>query len=223
MPSSGRYGLDASQSLWASWTIEYITQDDTFRVFFGGDTGFQFHSPVSTANQYPTCPAFAEVCKYIGKPDLSFLPISVGASFNFIKSYDMFGVVPEVDHGLTAANHLTPHDAVRVAKILRDYDEDISKGGDQLGGVAVAIHWGTFVVDLEEARQSQRDLRRSCDLLDVDYVSHVDQRKNKIEGEDDSSRLQFACVNHGQSIHLSMRQKADRIASPLHSQSSPAS
>lgn len=125
--TSGRYGLDTSHSLWSSWMLEHIFQGKTYRIFFGGDTGFQFDSPVPDAEIYPTCPAFAEVALRIGQPDISFLPISEGSLMNFVKSFDPIGVVPIVNKGLTAANHMTPHDAVRVGKIMRGLEEQSAR------------------------------------------------------------------------------------------------
>ena len=128
----------------------------------------------------------------------------------------MLGVVPDLDHGLTAANHLTPHDAVRVAKILRggqDEDED-AVGGDEtekIGGVAMAIHWGTFLATLEEAAESMKDLRRACERLGVDYVTALDERK---VGEKKPDSLRFSCVNHGQSIYLAMKPRTRAEGKP---------
>jgi N-acyl-phosphatidylethanolamine-hydrolysing phospholipase D len=213
---SGRYGFDASRSLWSSWTIEYThtSKQKPFRVFFGGDTGFQFHSSSPQATHYPTCPAFSEVQKELGIPHLSFLPISVGATFNFVKSYDALGVVPEMDGGLTGANHMTPFDAVRVAKILTcqpgeqdrqpDYISDQQSESDIHQPVVMAIHWGTFVSGMDEVRRSMHDLESACAVQDVLYARQYDQRKNKTK-TDTKGLVTFACIDHGQSIWMNLQ------------------
>ena len=225
---TGRYGLDSSRSLWSSWTLEHICQGQTFRIFFGGDTGFQFHSPASQPDAgYPTCPAFAEVAKHIGTPDLSFLPISVGATFSFVKSYDPIGIIPQLDDGVTGANHMTPRDAVRVSKIMAGLGEGRlgetePRSRRSHPPVAVAIHWGTFVNDSAEVHQSMRELRNACHSQGVDYVRSIDERAPAQKQADSTSSAQeqspspfalaqppssragliFACLDHGQSIYL---------------------
>lgn len=194
--ATGRYGLDSSRSLWSSWTLEHICQGQTFRLFFGGDTGFQFHSPASQPDAgYPTCPAFAEVAKHIGTPDLSFLPISVGATFSFVKSYDPIGIIPQLDDGVTGANHMTPRDAVRVSKIMAGLGEGRlgerePRSRRSYPPVAVAIHWGTFVNDSAEVHQSMRDLRNACQSQGVDYVRSIDERVPAQEQGDSHSSAQ---------------------------------
>jgi N-acyl-phosphatidylethanolamine-hydrolysing phospholipase D len=186
--------------------MEHISNGSTYRIFFGGDTGFQFHTSVPEASTYPTCPAFAEVANYIGMPDLSFLPISVGASMNFVKSYDKFGLVPDIDEGLHAANHMTPQDAVRVAKIMRGA-EDKDRNDLVVGrGKAVAIHWGTFVTGPEEVRNSMHDLETTCQERGVSFVRSIDERQKGDDTGQDAG-LDFACLNHGQSVYLAMNSK----------------
>ncbi|CEH14177.1 Predicted Zn-dependent hydrolase (beta-lactamase superfamily) [Ceraceosorus bombacis] len=220
---SGRYGLDAGTSLWASWFVEHAQRDDSvrakrgpgdgegdqsYKVFFGGDTGLQFHGaegpkesflrrkravkarrrdhtaeggarkmskpilqelesePLSEASasssssslsastldtkgasppemQYPPCPTFTEIALRLGSPDLLFLPISVGATLSFLKSYDPLAswtspkasstrgddsqteaqgwvLFPNISPGLTSANHMGPWDACRVLKMMQN-------------------------------------------------------------------------------------------------------
>jgi hypothetical protein len=218
---SGRYGLDAGRSLWSSWMVERrplnakAAEKDSkgvFRAFFGGDTGFQFHQSGNTpdAQQYPTCPAFEEISRVIGPPHLSFLPISVGATFNFVKSYDAFGLLPVIDSGLTGANHMTPFDAVRVAKILSGDEVQHKEKGlasplsvqrKTKANITMAIHWGTFVRDLEEVRQSMRDLHSACLVQGVRFVRCYDGRDASAGKTDDATTV-FACLDIGDSIVL---------------------
>lgn len=198
----GRYGFDASRTLWSSWALEYSSpHSEEFRVFFGGDTGFQFHSSMSTptstpkknngeSNEYPICPAFDEIRALLGPFQLSFLPISVGASFNYVKSYDSFGLVPSLDSGLTGANHMTPDDAVRVSKIL---------GKGLPNSLAVAIHWGTFVSGIDEVRKSMKDVEISCIRQEVSFLREPkDRTLHQIPSPDEAHT--FACLDHGQSL-----------------------
>lgn len=43
---SGRTGLDTDMTLWSSWFLEHTICDEVtpYRVFFAGDTGYQFHA-----------------------------------------------------------------------------------------------------------------------------------------------------------------------------------
>lgn len=185
---SGRYGLDSSTTLWASWTLEhhFDARSEPLRVFFGGDTGYQFHgSPpdLNDTTSYAPCPAFAQIRRHLGAPvHLCLLPISVGATFSFVKSYDFIGVIPTMDEGLTSANHMGPQDAVRVARILGDRHT-----------LALAIHWGTFVGSLGEVQRSMRELRHACDDNGVDYVRDPSERGT-------GTRMMFACLNHGDGL-----------------------
>jgi len=51
---SGRTGLDTDMTLWSSWFLEHAIRDETtpYRVFFAGDTGYQFHA----SPQWPPSP-----------------------------------------------------------------------------------------------------------------------------------------------------------------------
>lgn len=130
---------------------------------------------------------------------------------NFVKSYDRLGVVPDLDEGLTAANHMTPHDAVRVAKILRGAEERESQESSGIigRGKAVAIHWGTFVTGPDEVRKSINELQMACESHGVSYVRALDERQQQID-KDSASDLTFACLNHGQSVYLAMTGSASQ-------------
>jgi len=117
---SGRGGpSDTNATLWASWYIKHQytqpgdTEPQAYRVFFAGDTGYQFHespewpplppafrpegtpsSPHTTTqgnsdteSKYPPCPAFAEIKTRLGAPDLVLLPIAVGSGYAYLSSF----------------------------------------------------------------------------------------------------------------------------------------
>ncbi|KAK4150625.1 hypothetical protein C8A00DRAFT_36760 [Chaetomidium leptoderma] len=92
--SSWRSGDDPNATLWSSWYLESLTPNNPpHRVFFAGDTGYQFHPsphwPPSPNNNFsspaphdkdeteennnpkhPPCPAFAQIRTRIGPPNL---------------------------------------------------------------------------------------------------------------------------------------------------------
>lgn len=51
---SGRSGLDTDMTLWSSWFVQHPMHTETtpYRVFFAGDTGYQFHA----SPQWPPSP-----------------------------------------------------------------------------------------------------------------------------------------------------------------------
>ncbi|KAJ4353484.1 uncharacterized protein N0V89_005214 [Didymosphaeria variabile] len=52
---SGRDGADANMTLWSSWYLEHrATHGDPYRVFFAGDTGYQFHGDPAWPPQPPS-------------------------------------------------------------------------------------------------------------------------------------------------------------------------
>ena len=218
---SGRVGLDANTALWSSWYLDYESKKEAFRTFFAGDTGYQLHEPHveptgddaaatigkegTTRKKYPTCPAFEEIASQLGAPHLSLLPISVGATLSFLKSYDPFPVgwspFPSgLDEGLTAANHMPPRDAVRVFNLMQEVGGKSKKS--RRGAVALAIHWGTFVSDIGEAQQSLRKLKRACEESQVTFKRNL--------GQDDatSDERSFVALNAGQSIEMRIEESS---------------
>ncbi|CAJ2501299.1 Uu.00g041520.m01.CDS01 [Anthostomella pinea] len=180
---SGRTGLDTDTTLWSSWFLEHPMPGESppYRVFFAGDTGYQFHAspqwppspPTSTSTtsspakeptsvssgsrndpnypSYPPCPAFQDIVNAHGSPDLLLLPIWVGGTYDFVRSWaplsDALNPIPRHKLGLTAANHMPPWDAVRVLRLMTE-GRDMGEG--EVGGrnpIAVAMHWGTFITE----------------------------------------------------------------------------
>uniref|UniRef100_V5EQB9 Metallo-beta-lactamase domain-containing protein n=2 Tax=Kalmanozyma brasiliensis (strain GHG001) TaxID=1365824 RepID=V5EQB9_KALBG len=233
---SGRYGVDTNCALWSSWYLEHphSNADGTpTKLYFGGDTGCQFHGPsfppapplapasVPTtpasetgdslfpnqplrshptyrggahlspddelSSPYPPCPAFSEIITRLGHPSFLMLPISVGATISFLRSYiplpDSISPFPRLTPGLTAANHMPPWDAVRV------FDEMTSGQA-----TCMAIHWGTFISGPEEVLKTLGQLKWACEQMGVRFA-----RGEDAIGEKGKT---FVALNHGGSITL---------------------
>ncbi|KAK0526200.1 hypothetical protein OC835_005370 [Tilletia horrida] len=84
---------------------------------------------------FPACPAFTHIASEIGPPNLLLLPISVGATISFLKSYDplppRWSPFPRVDERLTSAVHMGPEDAVRVLQLMTTEAVEAAKAGDE--------------------------------------------------------------------------------------------
>lgn len=248
---SGRYGVDANCALWSSWFLEHpgtATAGSFTKIFFGGDTGCQFHGaawppspprPVANdtpsadatpasetssigddatlpgfpprpaptyrggmrlqsdddeVNPYPACPAFEEIVTRLGAPDCLMLPISVGATISFLRSYvplpDSLSPFPRISSGLTAANHMPPWDAVSIF--------DKMTANQATTAVCMAIHWGTFISGPEEVLKTLGQLKWACVQHGVDFArSQETMRDGKGKGQ-----KTFVALNHGASITL---------------------
>jgi L-ascorbate metabolism protein UlaG (beta-lactamase superfamily) len=231
---------DADSDLWSSWYLEFLpaasTTQTPYRVFFAGDTGYQFHPspswPPSPNNptpenytgkedeKFPACPAFAEIRDRIGPPNLLLLPISVGATFAYLRSFvplpDWINPFPRHSAGVTGANHMPPWDAVRVLKVMteRADDQHIKDGkvGEGEGGgggegeekeapvaVAVAMHWGTFVTDPAEVLRTLGALEWACQKQGVRFGRGLGKDG---EARDGGREPWFVAVDHGGSVCL---------------------
>ncbi|KAL2126385.1 hypothetical protein VTI74DRAFT_1016 [Chaetomium olivicolor] len=237
---------DANTSLWSSWFLELLSPSQPpYRVFFAGDTGYQFHPspswPPSPSNpnpipltdgdeevdrKFPPCPAFAEIRDTIGPPNLLLLPISVGATYAYLRSFvplrNQINPFPRHAAGVTGANHMPAWDAVRVLRVMTG-DEDVDgigtgggkpkkgsearmgKGGSEGEGrvVAVAMHWGTFVTDPEEVLRTLGQLEWACKSQGVRFARGLSF------GSGDEKALElgetkpvFVALNHGESVCL---------------------
>lgn len=211
--NSGRSTFDADTTLWSSWYVEHPSPKP-YRVYFAGDTGFQFHpSPTwppappsekekpkkqkkqdAEDDQFPSCPAFEEIAERLGAPHLLLLPVAVGATFSFLRSYvplpDAISPFPRHSPGLTAANHMPPWDAVRVFRLMTakaDPDSDRAP-------VALAMHWGTFVPDRVEILKTLGSLEWACDQHGVRFGRSLGGFTEEPAGP------VFLALNHGQSV-----------------------
>ncbi|PWY99566.1 Metallo-hydrolase/oxidoreductase [Testicularia cyperi] len=245
---SGRYGVDANRALWSSWFLKHTTASRTRHIFFGGDTGCQFHgpafppappidalfddtstdladedghsdasraddvrlniatttapddgetSPLSNGDAqadpfvYPACPAFDEIVERLGRPHFLMLPVSVGATISFLRSYvplpDSLSPFPRISTGLTAANHMPPWDAVSVFASMTDRSPE---------AVCMAIHWGTFISGPEEVLKTLGQLKWACNQQRVRYARSLDRHASST----DTTKPIFVALNHGASI-----------------------
>ncbi|TKY89320.1 hypothetical protein EX895_001851 [Sporisorium graminicola] len=268
---SGRYGVDANCALWSSWFVEHpgSERDATpTKIFFGGDTGCQFHgrsfppapprpvesdtiaapaadaTPTSEVSDdatlpgfppapkhaptyrggmrlqpdgededtYPACPAFEEIVARLGTPTFLMLPISVGATISFLRSYiplpDSISPFPRISSGLTAANHMPPWDAVTVFDRMTAADAapaaPASAAAEKRDAcVCMAIHWGTFISGPEEVLKTLGQLKWACAQLGVRFARDDEGAKMR-EGKraKDASGKTFVALNHGASITL---------------------
>jgi len=228
--SSGRALLDTDATLWSSWFLEHPSPEP-YRVFFAGDTGYQFHpSPLwppppppelltpgsgkptrgavlqedGEENPAPSCPAFAEIRRSLGRPHLLLLPVSVGATYAYLRSLvplpNALNPFPRHTDGVSAATHLPPWDAVKVFNIMTEPEEGSSLATEPSGvaerpSVAVAMHWGTFVTDPVEVLRTLGRLEWACVAQGMEFA-----RRLGGDGGVDGKRRVFLALNQGQSI-----------------------
>lgn len=253
---SGRYGVDANCALWSSWFLEHPCSSDSepTRIFFGGDTGCQFHgrnfppspprfpeaesgdftSPSSETTSftddatlsshptyrggmrlqpdpeeespYPACPAFKEVIARFGKPNFLMLPISVGATISFLRSYvplpDSISPFPRISAGLTAANHMPPWDAVDVFDKMTPAAPAANKNGQPEEAVCMAIHWGTFISGPEEVLKTLGQLKWACKEFGIGFARSDEALAETGKQKGKGGKKTFIALNHGASITL---------------------
>ncbi len=211
--------MDNNSALWASWYIS-SSGPKPYRVFFAGDSGYQFHDSVdwpptqsstqaptahgyeaaeiSENDKHPACPAFAEIKAKLGVPHALLLPVSVGATYGYVRSFtylsDAASPFPHHNPGLTGAAHMPPWDAVRV---LRTMTDDNRQGEDGDGPVAIAMHWGTFVPEPTEVLMTLGQLEWACQQQNVAFARSYGAGKKAM-----GARACFLALNHGQSVEL---------------------
>ncbi|KAL5410621.1 hypothetical protein PMIN04_010558 [Paraphaeosphaeria minitans] len=231
---SGRDGGVANTALWSSWYLEHRTaHGNAYRVFFAGDTGYQFHGDPSWPSQppvtgpktqpaqfvgpkrpksrrarskeanlltseYPACPAFAEIATRLGQPHLLYLPLALGATWAYFKSFfsnylpDSLDPFPRHGPGITGAIHMPPWDAVRV---LREMTDNAAGDGKSDQPIAIGMHWGTFVTDQTEVLKTLGQLEWACSQQDVKFSRSLEGAQ-----ENGGQRASFIALNHGQSV-----------------------
>ncbi|KAJ6594555.1 Metallo-hydrolase/oxidoreductase [Mycena capillaripes] len=126
--NSGRGIIDQNWSLWCSWVVQQVPEDDppSASVYFAGDTGYQTALGV--------CPAFKEIGEKLGPFDLAMVPIWSGASLTVLGK--MGYKLSDDTHLVTL--HATPEDAVRLAADVRARH-------------TLAMHFATFAGSDDEA------------------------------------------------------------------------
>lgn len=224
--SSGREASEADTALWSGWHIQHESPGgQKYRVFFAGDSGYQCHSdpswppkpPKSTTHadlvagstpkvadpdnispeKYPPCPAYKEIAERLGRPDLVYLPVALGATWAYVRSWFSNYLppssvpIPRHSSGIAGAFHMPPWDAVRVLRDLTSGAND----EEARPPVAVAIHWGTFVTEPVEVVKTLGLLEWACYNQDVRFGRRLEN-----SSEDIDRRSLFVALNHGQSI-----------------------
>jgi N-acyl-phosphatidylethanolamine-hydrolysing phospholipase D len=269
--SSGRTGMDTDSTLWSSWYLEHLRPDEKpFRIYFAGDTGYQFHhsrnwpppppatssttspssakptarsstislpslrlksrtksfllrkSRVEGDTEYPACPAFAEIHRRLGPPHLLLMPVAVGATYAWFRSFfwvpDWLNPIPTHASGVAAATHMPAWDAVRVLRVLLGHEEDGTIGGlytpedakeqgskvkgneeEDHKAVAIAMHWGTFVPDAVEVLRTLGQLEWACEAHGVRFARSLE---STAEAMNNGGKPTFLAVNHGQTVTL---------------------
>ncbi|KAH8680671.1 beta-lactamase superfamily domain-containing protein [Xylariales sp. PMI_506] len=235
--SSVRGGLDANASLWSGWYLDYSSptnNNQSYRVYFAGDTGYQFHGspswpprpPAGTTHEdlrkqklahsagtldvagpgdTPPCPAFKEISERLGQPHLLYLPVALGATWSYLRSFfsdyvPPFAVpFPRHSAGVTGSIHMPAWDAVHVLSEMTSSTEAEAEQGPKQKPVAVAMHWGTFTTDPVEILKTLGQLEWACYQHGVSFgrgVEHEGWNGN----EQQQSQQTFLALNHGQSV-----------------------
>lgn len=215
---SGRGGGDQSVSLWSSWLVEYTAGEgesggkggSTFRVFFAGDTGLRSHnSSRRHRHEFPACPVFREISIKYGVPQLLLLPISVGSSLSYFRSWDLFprrfSPFPRVEASMTSAIHMDAEDAAHCHQIMSlagDEDEAAQEARRDVaarGVTSLAVHFGTFVRNEEQTRADVRDLRKACKEKQITFAR---TRNGRYDVEDSKDKGRFLVSNQGETVYV---------------------
>lgn len=230
---SGRSGRDQGISLWSSWMILYKNDEDSVqqRIFFAGDTGLRSrHSSRKKRSEYPVCPIFREISLRLGIPQIMLLPISVGSSLSYFRSWDpfprRFSPFPRVESGMTSAIHMDSEDAAEchaIMSLMYDESEEAKKAKAEVikqgGVVSLAVHFGVFVRNDEQTREDVRDLRKACRDRGIAFVRPKDGHFDRSPESSDFK------VQQEQSNHLSRPKGHSKMASigrhRAHSTSTP--
>ncbi|ORY34044.1 beta-lactamase superfamily domain-domain-containing protein [Naematelia encephala] len=194
---SGRGLLDHMTTLWGSWCVGVVDDEDAskarqqgmkdwkgFRMFFGGDTGYRYASAPED-DTTAICPAFQEIADLYSPMTLSFLPISTGSSLPFIRTVLSLSLDQYV---MTSSQHCSPDDALAIHEILKSQR-------------TVAVHWGTFC-DGDEARGTRVEFGRARRRRGVGsrWGDEGDERKTETKGR-------FVCADIGQTLVLPLSPK----------------
>ncbi|CBQ70933.1 conserved hypothetical protein [Sporisorium reilianum SRZ2] len=220
---SGRGAGDKDASLWASWVVEWSAGAQRFCAFFAGDTGLKYHhdSPYKRG-KYAACPAFAQIAARFRPFDLLLLPISVGSSLSYFRSWDpfprAFSPFPRVCSTLTSSIHMDPHDAVECHQIFQQH-----RGANKM--VSLAVHYGTFVRNAEQTKGDVRELRKACRMQGLKFHRVRDETcllkggKEAQAEKEEQDRLQGVPERGDEDVFL-VADQGKTVWLPIHSSSS---
>ncbi|KAL2755884.1 hypothetical protein ACRALDRAFT_2042144 [Sodiomyces alcalophilus JCM 7366] len=152
--TSGRTLFDKDSTLWCSWAVSSGGKS----VWFGGDTGYRavVHEGMDIESpEYralPTCPQFKQIGDLRGPFDLGLIPIGA-----YYPRTAMSGM------------HADPYDAVDIFSDTRCQN-------------ALGIHWGTWVLTMEEVLEPPKLLqdamkRKGLPAMGVFDVCKIGQSK----------------------------------------------
>ncbi|KKY17720.1 putative zn-dependent hydrolase oxidoreductase family [Phaeomoniella chlamydospora] len=185
---SARSLFDRNNTLWASWSVcSGPPSSQPSSIYFAGDTGYRSVIPPSdpklppetssTYNDYihsslttlPTNPSFQKIGSLRGPFDLGLIPIGAYSP-----------------RELMSPIHCNPQDAVRIFLDTRCRR-------------AVGMHWGTWVLTMEEVLEPKRKLKKALEEVGIDCesVEYPDGNGIEIEKKDEPS---FGVTAIGQSI-----------------------
>lgn len=234
---SGRGAGDKDTSLWASWVMEWKAPASCsesglrFCAFFAGDTGLKYHHDnPHKRHKYPACPAFGEIAQRYGPFDLLLLPISVGSSLSWFRSWDPFpraiSPFPRVSSTLTSSIHMDAHDAVECHQIFQR--ERDAQGERKRAMVSFAVHYATFVRNHEQTRGDIRELAKACSARGVPFCRIRDEAALLKTGEEElevkQEQQQLADADRERDVFI-VADQGRTVWLPIHpapSSSSPA-
>ncbi|KAK3654685.1 hypothetical protein LTR56_003958 [Elasticomyces elasticus] len=226
--NSGRTRTDGNATLWSSWYIEHSrSADEVYRIFFAGDTGYQFHTspgwppapPTSDMERkrvaagtdddsptakHPVCPAFEEVTALLGPPHLLLLPIAVGATFDYLRSMapvpDSLNPIPRHSAGVTAANHMPPWDSVRLLNVMTSPAEG-KTAGQTITENKTTVQWPVAVaMHWGTFVTDPVEVLKTLGQLEWACEAHNVHFARSMEEVDDDGRAIFLALNHGESV-----------------------
>lgn len=175
--------------------------------------------------------SFAEVdiARHLGTPDLAILPISVGGTLPYVKSWDPtpagYSIVPDIPEALTSSSHMSPGDAVDMHRLLLGELNPVDKVQVQPGTknesgpmadppaqtqntpfpgrkrlISLGVHFGTFCSGPAESRDTIRTLRKECVDKGVDFVKF--EGADSVVGELSEQGSAFVVVDHGGTLEI---------------------
>ncbi|ETS62239.1 hypothetical protein PaG_03816 [Moesziomyces aphidis] len=154
--------------------------------------------------EYPACPAFEEIVARLGAPNFFMLPISVGATISFLRSYvplpDSISPFPRLSAGLTAANHMPPWDAVGIFDKMTS--AGVASGSSPADAVCLAIHWGTFISGPEEVLKTLGQLKWACHQHGIHFARDYNASLDPPSAKGRAGNKTFVALNHGASLTL---------------------
>ncbi|KAL0958929.1 hypothetical protein HGRIS_014245 [Hohenbuehelia grisea] len=130
--------------LWASWVVEEVlestdssTHSPAKKVFFGGDTGYRAVLDDQDEDTVPTFPGFKQIGEHFGEIDLALIPIGAYEGRRFM-----------------SPDHCAPQDSVLIFKDVRAKQ-------------ALAMHWGTFILTIEDIMDPPKVLEKECKKVGI--------------------------------------------------------